>query len=67
MNESEKTARQMPTEEEKRQLRELLENNPNFVFQQLNKRMNQDGLMLRIVELPRENAINGISGTSRLI
>ncbi|NWA20312.1 hypothetical protein [Serratia liquefaciens] len=67
MNESEKTARQIPTEEEKRQLRELLENNPNFVFQQLNKRMNQDGLMLRIVELPRENAINGISGTSRLI
>ncbi|CAI0905583.1 Uncharacterised protein [Serratia quinivorans] len=67
MNESEKTARQIPTEEEKRQLRELLENKPNFVFQQLNKRMNQDGLMLRIVELPRENAINGISGTSRLI
>lgn len=67
MNESEKTVRQMPTEEEKRQLRELLENNPNFVFQQLNKRMNQDGLMLRIVELHSENAINSISGTSRLI
>jgi hypothetical protein len=48
MNESEKTARQIPTEEEKQQLRELLENNPNFVFQQLNKRMNQDGLMLSI-------------------
>jgi len=67
MNESEKTARQIPTEEDKRQLRELLENNPNFVFQQLNKRMNQDGLMLRIVELPSENAISGTSGTSRLV
>ncbi|ENZ3704574.1 TPA: hypothetical protein SMF67_000823 [Serratia marcescens] len=37
-----------PTEEEKHQLRKLLENHPTFVFQQLNKWMNQDGLMLSI-------------------
>jgi len=64
MNESEKTARQKPTEEDKRQLRQLLENNPNFVFQQLNKRMNQDGLMLCIVELPNDNAVNETNGAS---
>jgi hypothetical protein len=55
MNESEKTARQIPTEEEKRQLRELLENNPNFVFQQLNKWMNQDGFMLSIRTIEEGN------------
>ncbi|MBH3122431.1 hypothetical protein [Serratia ureilytica] len=37
-----------PTEEEKHQLKKLLEKYPNFVFQQLNKRMNQDGLILSI-------------------
>ncbi|HGM5807797.1 TPA: hypothetical protein ACKP33_004081 [Serratia marcescens] len=37
-----------PSEEEKHQLIKLLEKHPNFVFQQLNKRMNQDGLMLSI-------------------
>lgn len=37
-----------PTEEEKHQLRKLLENHPNFVFQQRNKLMNQDGFMMSI-------------------
>lgn len=37
-----------PTEEEKQQLSKLLEKHPTFVFQQLNKWMNQDGLMLSI-------------------
>ncbi|HGM6885871.1 TPA: hypothetical protein ACKQDQ_001935 [Serratia marcescens] len=37
-----------PTEDEVQQLKELLEKHPTFVFQQLNKWMNQDGLMLSI-------------------
>ncbi|HGM6885873.1 TPA: hypothetical protein ACKQDQ_001937 [Serratia marcescens] len=56
-----------PSEEEKHQLRKLLEKHPNFVFQQLNKRMNQDSLMLRIVELPRDDAVNETNGASGLV
>ncbi len=39
---------QEPTEEEQMQLARLLEKHPKLVFQQLNKWMNQDGLMLSI-------------------
>ncbi|WP_099062440.1 hypothetical protein [Serratia sp. BW106] len=64
MSKTENTARPKPTGEEERQLSKLLEKNPNFVFQQLHKRMNQDGLMLCIVALPRDNAVNETNGTS---
>ncbi len=43
-----KDERPQPTEDEVQQLKELLEKHPTFVFQQLNKWMNQDGFMLSI-------------------
>lgn len=43
-----KDERPKPTEDEVQQLKTLLEKHPTFVFQQLNKWMNHDGLMLSI-------------------
>lgn len=43
-----KNERPPPTEDEVQQLKELLEKHPTLVFRQLNKWMNQDGLMLSI-------------------
>jgi ABC-type histidine transport system ATPase subunit len=43
-----------PTEEEKHQLRKLLEKHLTLVFQQLNKWMNQDGLMLLICAMDEQ-------------
>ncbi|MBH3005924.1 hypothetical protein [Serratia ureilytica] len=46
-----------PSEKEKRQLGKLLEKHPNFVFQQLNKRLNQDGLMLSMRTLSERDTV----------
>lgn len=48
-----------PTEEEKQQLSKLLEKHPTFVFQQLNKWMNQDGFMLSIRTIEEGNITKG--------
>lgn len=48
-----------PTEDEVQHLKELLENHPTFVFQQLNKWMNQDGFMLSIRTIEEGNITQG--------
>lgn len=49
-----KDERPKPTEDEVQQLKTLLEKHPTFVFQQLNKWMNQDGLMLLICAMDEQ-------------
>ncbi|HBN5894936.1 TPA: hypothetical protein ACKQDY_000963 [Serratia marcescens] len=51
--------RSPPTEDEVQHLKELLENHPTFVFQQLNKWMNQDGFMLSIRTIEEGNITQG--------
>ncbi|CAI1574015.1 hypothetical protein [Serratia proteamaculans] len=51
--------RPKPTEDEVQQLKELLEKHPTFVFQLLNKWMNQDGFMLSIRTIEEGNITQG--------
>ncbi|WP_170865689.1 hypothetical protein [Serratia plymuthica] len=53
-----KDERPKPTEDEVQQLKELLEKHPTFVFQQLNKWMNQDGFMLSIRTISEKQIIS---------